>query len=191
MAKQIVLGGLAGAVIVFVVSAIFHMATGLGEAGIKTLPNEDAVLSMMRTSIPESGLYVFPAAEMNQKSAASQAAYLEKYKAGPTGILAYSTGGKDLAFGKLLVNQFLFSLVSGLLIAWVLAMTASATTYTTRVRIVLIAALFGGFVYILPYWNWYGFPAAYVAGELGTWAASWLIAGLAMAAIVKQKPVPA
>lgn len=189
MAKQIVLGGVVGAVVVFLMSMIFHMVTNLGETGVKTLPNEDSVLSMMRSAIPDSGLYVFPGADMsNQKSAASQAAYMEKYKLGPTGILAYTTGGKDLSFGKLLVNQFLFGLVAALLVAWILAITASATTYGSRVLIVFLAAVFGAFVYTLPYWNWYGFPSAYILGELGTWAASWLVGGLAMAAIVKQKP---
>lgn len=189
MAKQIALGGIVGAGVVFLVSLIFHMVTNLGETGIKMLPNEDSVLSTMRSSIPESGLYVFPGADMSaQKDPAAQAAYMAKYKTGPTGILALTTGGTDLSFPKLLLNQFLFGLVAALLVSWILAMTASATTYGSRVLIVFLAALFGGFVYTLPYWNWYGFPPAYILGEIGTWAVSWLVAGLAIAAIVKQKP---
>ncbi len=43
MAKKIILGGLVGAVIVFIVSSLWHTVLGLGEVGIKTLPNEDAV----------------------------------------------------------------------------------------------------------------------------------------------------
>lgn len=189
MAKQIALGGIVGAVVVFLVSFVFHMVTNLGETGIKPLPNEDSVLSMMRSSIPDSGLYVFPGADMSaQKDPAAQAAYMAKYKAGPTGILAYTKGGNDLAFGKLLANQFLLGLVAALLVSWILAITASATSYGSRVLIVFLAALFGGFVYTLPYWNWYGFPSAYILGEIGTWAVSWLVGGLAIAAIVKHKP---
>jgi hypothetical protein len=189
MAKQIVLGGVIGAVVVFLMSMIFHMVTNLGETGVKPLPNEDSVLSMMRSSIPDSGLYVFPAANMAEmKTDAEKAAYAQKYKIGPTGILVYKTGGTEFSFPKLLVNQFLFGLVAALLVAWILAITASATTYGSRVLIVFLAAVFGAFVYTLPYWNWYGFPSAYILGELGTWAASWLVGGLAMAAIVKQKP---
>lgn len=189
MAKQIALGGIVGAVVVFLMSSIFHMATHLGEAGVKTLPNEDSVLSMMRSSISDSGLYLFPTSGAMDKSAAGQAAYMEKYKLGPIGILAYTRSRGDLAFGKLLVNQFLFSLVAALLISWILAITASATSYGSRVLIVFLAALFGGFVYTLPYWNWYGFPSTYILAEIATWAASWLVGGLAIAAIVKQKAV--
>jgi hypothetical protein len=190
MTKKILLGGLVGGVVVFVMSGIFHMATNLGETGIKVFPNEDAVLSNLRSSIPDSGLYIFPGADMSaQKSSASQAAYLEKYKNGPTGILAYTRGGNDLQFGKLLVNQFLFSLVAGLIVAWILGATVSSTTYGSRVLIVCLASLFGGMVYTLPYWNWYGFPLTYVIAEIGTWVASWLVGAFAMAAIVKPKPI--
>lgn len=188
MTKKILLGGLVGGVVVFIVSAIFHMATSLGEYGFKVLPNEDAALSSMRTSIPESGLYLFPAADVTQgNSAANQTAYLAKYKSGPVGLLAYSKGGADLQFGKLLVNQFLFSLFGALFLAWILGITASATTYGSRVLIVLLASLFAGFIYALPYWNWYKFPLDYTVAYVGTWTVSWFLAGLAMAAIVKPK----
>ena len=191
MAKKILLAGLAGGVIVFLVSGFFHMATSLGEYGIKTLPHEEGTLSAMRSEIPESGLYLFPAADMSQgRSAAGQAAYLEKYRTGPVGILAYTKGGMDLQFGNLLFKQFLFGLVASLLLASVLGMTTSATTYTSRVLIVLLASLFAGCLYGLPYWNWYGFPLSYTVAYIATWCVSWIIAGLAMAAIVKPHPAP-
>lgn len=189
MPKKILFAGLAGSVIVFLVSGFFHLATSLGEYGMKTLPNEEGTLSAMRSAIPESGLYLFPAADMSQgRSAAAQAAYMEKYRTGPVGILAYSRGGMALQFGNLLFKQFLFGLVASLLLAWLLGMTASATTYASRVLIVLLAPLFAGCLYALPYWNWYGFPLSYTVAYIATWCVSWLIAGLAMAAIVKPHP---
>lgn len=191
MAKKILLGALVGGVVVFIVSGIFHMATNLGEFGFKVLTNEDATLSTMRSSIPDSGLYLFPAADVTKgRSAEDQSAYLAKYKAGPTGLLAYSKGGSDLQFGKLLVNQFLFSLIAALFASWILGITASATTYGSRVLIVFLTSLFAGFVYALPYWNWYKFPLDYTVAYVGTWCASWLVAGFAMAAVVKP-PRPA
>ena len=187
MAKKIVLGGLAGSVAVFLMSMIFHMVTQLGEMGVKAFPNEDAVMSMMRLSITESGMYIFPGADMSDKSAAAQAAYAAKYKQGPTGILVLTMGGKDLQFGRLLLNQYLMNLIAALLIAWILAITARATTYGSRVVIVFLAALAGGVIYSMPYWNWYGFPAAYTAGDVGSWVVSWTVGGFVMAAIVKEK----
>jgi hypothetical protein len=186
MAKKILLGGLVGGILVFLVMGLFHMATSLGEYGIKTLPNEDSTLSIMRTSVPESGLYLFPAADMSKGStAASQAAYLEKYRTGPAGFMSYVNPGGDFSFGKLLLNQFLFGMVAAWLVAWILGITANATTYGSRVGIVFAASLFAGCVYPLAYWNWYRFPMSYTAAYIGTWCVGWLIAGLAMAAIVK------
>jgi hypothetical protein len=113
-------------------------------------------------------------------------AYMAKYKQGPNGILIYSPGGTDLNIGKLLGNQFLFGLVGALLLAWILQLTAASTTYASRVLIVIAAAIFGGVVYSLPYWNWYNFPTNYIASEIGTMVVSWAVAGLAMAPFIKK-----
>lgn len=191
MSKKIFLGGLLGGVVVFLMSAVFHMATQLGEVGIHGMPNEEAMRAALRGSIHEPGIYAIPWADMSsgkskEQQEAADAAYMEKYKQGPTAMLIYTPGGVEFKFGKALLNQFLFSLVGALLIAWVLATTASATTYGTRVMIVVAAALFGGFVYTLPYWNWYNFPANYILAEMGTWVVSWFVGGLAMAAVIKK-----
>ena len=186
MTKKILLGGLVGGIVVFLVTGFFHMATSLGEYGIKTLPNEDTTLSMMRSSIPESGLYLFPMPDTSKgNSAASQAAYLEKYRIGPAGIMAYVKEGGEFSFGKLLFNQFLFGLIGALFLAWILGVTAGSTTYASRVAVVFVASLFAACVYALPYWNWYRFPTSYTLAYIATWSISWLIAGLVMAAIVK------
>jgi hypothetical protein len=191
MGKKILLGGLLGAIVVFVMSSIFHMATHLGEVGIQTLPNEDAVVTALRSSIHEPGFYFFPGQNMTpgrskEQVEADNATQMAKWKAGPTGILIYRPGGIELQFGKLLVNQFLFGLVGAFLLAWILAATAGATGYGTRVLIVTAAALFGGFVYTMPYWNWYNFPTNYIVSEISTMVVSWAVAGLAMAAVVKK-----
>ena len=191
MGKKIFLGGLLGGVVVFLMSAVFHMATHLGEVGIHGMPNEDAMREILRGSIHEPGIYAIPWADMSsgkskEQQDAANAAYMAKYQQGPTAMLIYAPGGVEFKFGKLLLNQFLFSLVGAFLIAWVLATTAGATTYGTRVMIVVVAALFGGFVYTLPYWNWYNFPANYICAEIGTWVVSWFVGGLAMAAVIKK-----
>jgi hypothetical protein len=58
---------------------------------------------------------------------ADEAAYPDKCKRGPEGILIYSPGREELHFGKLLVNQFLFGLVASYVLAWMLAVTTGAT----------------------------------------------------------------
>src|SRR5580704_16795504 len=191
MGKKIFLGGLLGSVVVFLMSSVFHMATHLGEIGIQPVPNEDAVRATLRSSIHEAGFHYFPGGNMapgrsKEQQAADYAAQLAKWKEGPTGIVIFNPGGADLQFGTKLVNEFLFGLVGAFLLAWVLGVTAGATSYGTRVLIVTAAAMFGGAVYTMPYWNWYGFPTNYIASEIGTMVVSWAVAGAAMAAVIKK-----
>jgi len=193
MGKRIVLAALAGGVLVFIVSGILHSSTHLGEVGIRSVPNEDLVLLTMRNSIPEPGFYFFPAPNLSpmpkEQKEAEESKYLAKFKQGPTGILIYKPGGEDLNFGKLLVIQFLIGLIAAFIAAWILGATASATTYGTRVMIVVLIGLFAEIYIDLPYWNWYGFPMNYAIGHLLGGILSWAVAGLAMAAIVKRPAV--
>ena len=45
--------------------------------------------------------------------------------------------------------------------------------------------LFGIVSLLVSYWIWYGFPVEYVCGELVTEVVGWLLAGLAIAKIVR------
>ena len=49
--KRIFLAGLLGGIAMFIWTSIAHMALPLGEAGIREIPNEAALLSAMRSSI--------------------------------------------------------------------------------------------------------------------------------------------
>lgn len=195
MGKKIFLGTLLGSVVVFLMTSIFHMATQLGEVGVRGLPNEDVVRTALRSSIHEPGFYFFPQPNMTpgrskEQVAADNADQMAKWKQGPTGILIYSPGGEEFHFGRLLGFQFFFGVVGAFLLSWVLAVTAGATNYGSRVMIVTAAGLFGGMVYSMPYWNWFGFPTNYIVSEIGTMVVSWFVAGLAMAAVVKKTATP-
>ena len=191
MVKRVLLGVMVGSVVVFLVSSIWHMATGLGQAGIQKLPDEDAVLAAMRGSIHSPGLYFFPGMDEGAAGSAEhrrdgQANYLQKYKAGPTGILIYHPGGEELAFGKLLTVQFLTGLAGALLLGFVLAITVDATSFKSRAFLVSAIAAFAAVIYEIPYWNWYGFPGNYILAHAAGWIVSWSAAGLAMAAVIKR-----
>jgi hypothetical protein len=157
------------------------------------MPNEDLVLLAMRNSIPEAGFYFFPAPNLSpmskEQKAAEQERYLAKFKQGPTGILVYKPGGEDSNFGKLLGIQFLIGLVGAFIAAWILGVTVSATAYGSRVMIVVLMGLLAEIYIVLPYWNWYGFPANYAIGHILGGILTWAVAGLAMAAIVKRPAV--
>ena len=60
-----------------------------GTMGLGTLPNEETVLEVLRTSVPEPGLYFFPGMDPLDTSQEAQEAYAAKYGSGPAGLLVY------------------------------------------------------------------------------------------------------
>jgi hypothetical protein len=191
MPKRVILGGLIGGVVVFLALSVVHVLTGLAEAGVSNMPNEDAVMGVMRTSIHEPGFYFFPGTNQSagmtkeQKDAEGQR-YLQKFEQGPNGILIYHPGGQAFSFGKLLANQFVINLVEAFLAAGLLALLPAGTSYGTRVFVIILLALFAVMGTNAEYWIWYGFPGRYTLGySLGS-VLSWTVGGLAMAPFVRR-----
>jgi hypothetical protein len=116
---KILLAGILGAVAMFIWTSIAHMALPLGEAGISEIPNEQAVLAAMQSSIGEkSGLYFFPglgvgpnATRQEKNEAMKQEA--AKMASGPSGLLIYNYA-RPFAFAKALTIEFATELVEAI-----------------------------------------------------------------------------
>ena len=79
-----VLGGLA----FFAWSSIAHLSLGLGEVGVKEIPNEQAVLATVKANITQPGFYFFPGYGLGSEATQSQKMakmkdLAPKIKAGP------------------------------------------------------------------------------------------------------------
>ena len=58
---KILVTGILGGIVMFIWTSVAHMALPLGEAAIREIPNESAVLSAMQSNIGDkAGLYIFP-----------------------------------------------------------------------------------------------------------------------------------
>ena len=59
---KILLTGILGGIVMFIWTSVAHMALPLGEAGVREIPNEAAILSVVQSNIgDQTGLYIFPA----------------------------------------------------------------------------------------------------------------------------------
>jgi hypothetical protein len=187
MLKQTFLAALAGGAIVFLSSALQNALFPVAEP--KSLPGQGSILPALRASLPQPGFYFFPGQALSERMSkeerqAAQADYARRFKEGPAGVIAYSPGGREFRFGSRLAVQFLLGLLAALAAAAILAITASSSTYITRLAVVFLLGFFG-FVYLEPqYWNWYGFPPAYTLARVFGGICTWTLAGLAMAAII-------
>jgi hypothetical protein len=192
MGKRILLGGVVGSIVIFLVSSVWHMVAGLGEIGVQNVPNEEAVLAVMRSSIQAPGFYFFPGLETSpgmtkEQKQAAEKKWNEKYRVGPTGILIYRPGGEDFKFGKLLTVQFGIGALAAFVVAWLLGLAAGGLpSFGARAMVVVLIAVFATVVTDLPYWNWYGFPCNYTLAHMAGAVVCWGITGLAMAAVVKR-----
>lgn len=192
MTKRIILAGVLGAIAMFIWTAIAHMATFLGEAGIGEIPNEEAVLSAMTSSIgTKKGLYTFPGMGLGpdathaQKSEAMKG-YEAKLEKNPSGLLVYHpAGSRSMQMPKHLTIEFITQLVEALLVVWLLAQTR-IVTFGGRVTFVSVAGIFAAITTNISYWNWWGFPAFYTASYMSIQIIGFWVLGLVAAFIFRK-----
>ena len=145
----------------------------------------------MQSAIPQRGLYLFPGLGLGpnptrQQRYAAMPAYVKKYEQSPHGVLVYHPASGAFPFGAALAREGLLNLVAGLLAAWLLSWAAPGRGYGARVGFVVIAGILATLTTNVEYWNWYGFPSAYIAGYMITQVIGYTLLGLIAAAIVKS-----
>jgi len=123
---------LLSAVIVFVASSIMHMLLPYHRNDYGRIPDEDKILSTMRSVAVKPGLYVFPyCTHKDMKSPA----LVEKQKLGPVGYMTVIPSGPP-AMPKFLIQWFVFCLVIGFFVAYLTGLTvAPGTPYLAVFRV--------------------------------------------------------
>ena len=193
MTKRIILASVLGAIAMFVWTAIAHMALPIGEAGIGEIPNDEAVLAALQSSIGgKTGLYIFPGmglgpdASHAQRNAAMKD-YEAKLEKNPSGLIVYHPAGRTMAMPKHLIIEFITQLVQALLVVALLAQT-SIVTFGGRVGFVTAAGIMAAITTNVSYWNWWGFPTVYIASYMFVRIVGFFLVGLVAAFIFRKSP---
>jgi hypothetical protein len=189
--KRILLAGILGGLTLFVWTFVAHEFLGLGEVGVKEIPNEAAVLTAMQVAIPDTGLYIFPGFGLGPKATreqqnAAMPAYMKKYENSGHGILIYHPPSGPFNFGILLGREFGLNVLQALLAAWLLSCAASGRSYAGRVAFVAVAGILAAISTNVEYWNWYDFPGNYVGAYMTTQISAFILAGLVIGGLVKD-----
>jgi hypothetical protein len=190
---KILLTGILGGIVMFIWTSIAHMALPLGEAGIREVANESAVLSAMQSNIgDQTGLYIFPGpgVEKNatrQEKNEAMKHMAEKMATNPSGILMYHAPGRPFTIGKWLGIEFGTELLEAILVAFLLVQTR-IVSFSGRVGFVLVAGILAAITTNVSYWNWYGFPCVYTASYMFIQIVGFLLVGV-VAALVLPKGV--
>lgn len=133
--------------------------------------SESEVAEVLRANAPKAGVYYLPFAHQNHKKGETAA------------FVNALPEGYDPGMIKQLVTQFIGALISALIIICLLSQTAGLG-YWGRVGFVALIGVAIGFVSHFPYWNWFGFPAAYIIVTIVDILIAWLLAGLLIAKLV-------
>lgn len=180
MGKRI-LAGVLGGIAMFIWSSLAHTVLSLGMTGIKTIPNEQAVLTALQERLGQShGMYMYPSMD-----SASEQEYEKKLAANPSGLLIYAPPGeKGITPGRL-ITEFLTELIEALLAVFLMAQARPAS-FAGRAGFVTLIGIIASITTNISYWNWYGFPADYTRTYLFIEIVAYLCAGLVAAAILKN-----
>jgi len=176
--KRILLAGVLGGVALFLWGGLSHMVIGLGEVGVRPLPQQQPVMDTLRASTPQAGFYFFPAPDSARKLPPDM-------EGGPRGILIYHPTGATMAMGGQLLNECILNILQALILAFLLSLAPGLTGYASRVGFVVLIGLLAGITTNVEYWNWYGFPANYTAAIVADRVIGFLAIGLIAAAFVK------
>ena len=190
MVKQLALGTILGAIVLFVWSALAWMIIPWPGEPLRHFTSEDAIVNAIKTNVPRSGYYLIPnepqrlpgMTEEQYQKAVKDAE--DRMNNGPMVFAAIRLEG--ISMGKSMIVGFLTNIV-GALLACILLLQTDRLSYRGRVAFVTALGLLifvGGHV---DEWNWWGFSTAYTMMTLGAVLIGWILAGLVMAIFVRGK----
>jgi len=183
--KRILVGALVAGMIVFAWGAVCYMLLPTATLGMGTLPEEESVVSLLRSTVSEAGVYRYPALDpASSPSPQEEAAWKARYELGPRGLIVFHPGGDSPMAAK----YFAVELASNILAALVAAVVLSVATagFFGRVLIVTAMGVFGWLSILVSFWNWDGFPFDFLVQQAVDQFGGWFLGGIALAAIVRR-----
>ncbi len=181
--KRLVLAALLGGLVVFFWGALDHMVLPIGHMGFQALPNEAEVLPLLGSSIPEPGLYFFPGMDLTKTMTPDEeAAWTEKYRTGPAGLVLFHPQGGELMTARSLFAQLASNVAAAAIAALVAGLLMAG--YWRRVGIIALLGLFAWLSLSASDWIWFSYPAPVVIAEAIDVIVAWFLGGLVIAKIV-------
>jgi hypothetical protein len=189
---KILLSGILGGIVMFVWTSVAHMALPLGEAGIREIPNESAVLSAMQSNIgDQTGLYIFPGPgvgkdatrqekneamkHMAEKNCRQPFRHSHVSRARPA-VHTWQIAGRRICHRT---GRSRFGRVpSG---------ANPHCKFSGRVGFVVVAGILAAITTNISYWNWYGFPSVYTTSYMLIQFVGFFLVGIVAALILPKR----
>jgi hypothetical protein len=183
--KQLLIAAIIGGIILFVWGWLSWSVFPIHNSSMKSIENEEAVISTMHVNMTQEGVYVFPGMPATQDQAAVDE-WTQKNKQGPIGMIIYNPEGSEPMMASQMIVGIIISIISSYLAAWFLSRsTAASSTYLARVAYCGMLGIFVSLVSHVVNWNWMGYPLDYTTSWIMDAVIGWILAGLGIASIIK------
>lgn len=188
--KKPILAAVLGGLVVFVWGTISHMVLPLGQAGVRAIrsDSEPQVLAVLKASMPERALYIFPGLDMSKSpTPEEQKTWQARFTAGPAGIVVMNpkpTGN----FMTWLGTELAANILAALMVALVMLHIPDELGVLRRGGLVALLGLFETFDIDVSQWNWYSFPPAYLTAQAVDHTIGWFLGGLVIAWMCRESP---
>jgi hypothetical protein len=167
----------------FIWGGLSHMVIFIG-AGFRQLPNEDKLIETLKANKEEQGLYFFPGKDFRHSTKEQDAAWENRFRNGPAGLLVFrAVGGNPFSAGKLVI-QFLSNFSSALIAAFIAASVCAG--FWRRVLVVTVIGVAACSAVSTIYWNWYGFPTSFFIAQLLDMTIGFFLSGLVIGRLTKR-----
>ena len=191
MIRQILLGTILGAIVLFVWSALAWTIIPWPGEPLRSFTNDDAVIAAIKANAPQSGNYLSPnepkrtAGMTDEQYKAAEQAMENKMRTGPIIFAAIRLEPMG-SMPKYMLIGFVTNVIA-VLLACLLLLQTNGLSYKARVAFVTglgILIFVGGH---LDEWNWWGFSNAYTLMQAGALIIGWILSGLVIAKFVRGK----
>ncbi len=187
---RIVLAALSGAVIYYVWQMMAWMVLPIHGPTVSGLPNEDPVRDLLVEQNVETGVYIVPYGT-EEAMADPESEFMKRHAAGPIFSVYFHKDGLAPMAPSVMVGGFLLDFLGAAIAAAMLSCAVGGCccrSYVQRVGFVAALGVFLALMGHVAYYNWMHFPADYTAMFALDVIVGWLLAGLAIAAIIKPGP---
>lgn len=192
MCSQLIKGGLSGAIILFIWGMVSWMVLPWHNMTMSGFKDEAAIEKIILEQAPSKGVYILPywnckadpAMSKEEKKALMEQNCVKMMK-GPFAFAVINPQGTGMSMNASMIGSFVIQLIGALLVTALLS-KANIQNYFCRVIFTTMFGLAAGVVCFLPGWNWWGFPVNYTLISILDLVVGWFLAGLVLAAIVKN-----
>lgn len=187
MVLRVLFGAFTAAVVLMVWGMLFWVVSGIPKNFISEPPGGDKIGALLKEHAPEgSGVYYHPNFPTDMNDADALATHAQQHKSGPLFHLFYQSQGTDPTSPAIYAQGFAHFFLQAVAAALLLSISGAVLkTFGARYRfvvligLILAVATLGDAIWFYHPWNYRLMIAGFVI-------VGWLLAGIALAFVVKH-----